>query len=290
MSTFDSPPAQPELPSLDAAVTKAGAENFPVAPFFLPARQRRHLMAVYAFARFVDDLGDAPEGGPPSDRLARLDAVEADITRMYHGYPTLPVTKALLPTALECSLPADDLRLLVEANRCDQVKSRYETYTALRGYCMLSADPVGRLVLHVFGVATPERFALSDRICTALQLVEHWQDVREDYLHGRVYLPQEDLRRFGVTESDLGADHSSPALRKLIAFQVERTRQLLDLGIPLVRTLHGRSRVAVAAFAAGGRAALHAIEAADFDVLSTAPRPGRFRIASQALRIVALGR
>jgi squalene synthase HpnC len=247
-------------------------------------------MAVYAFARFVDDLGDAPEGGPSSDRLARLDAVDADIDRMYAGRPTLPVTTALLPTALECQLPAADLHLLVEANRCDQVKSRYETYTALRGYCTLSADPIGRLVLHVFGAATPERFALSDRICTALQLVEHWQDVREDYLRGRVYLPQEDLRRFGVAESDLGADHSSPALRKLISFEVERTRQLLDLGVPLVRTLRGRAAAAIAAFAAGGRAALRAIEAADFDVLPNAPRPGRMRVATQALRILALGR
>ncbi len=297
MSVEPPPLAAPGLPSLAAVLAKSGGENFPVAPFFLPARTRRHLMAIYGFARFTDDVGDEgrPDGdGTPTEaattgtaRLALLDALDGEIDRMYDGAPTLPVTRALLPTVRACALPAGPLHRLVAANRCDQVKNRYETYAALRAYCALSADPVGELVLHVFRSATPERIALSDRVCTALQLAEHWQDVGEDYARGRVYLPQEDLRHFRVAESDLAASSASPQVRRLLEFQVERTHELLDLGLPLVRSLHGRPRLAVAAFIGGGRAALHAVAAKDFDVLGGAPRPGRARVAVQAMRALA---
>jgi phytoene/squalene synthetase len=145
---------------------------------------------------------------------------------------------------------------LIEANRQDQRVSRYPRFEDLVGYCELSANPVGELVLHVFGARTEERVRWSDAICTALQLAEHWQDVEEDYAAGRVYIPQEDLERFGVAEEDL----SGPAFRALMAFEVERARSILREGLPLVRSVRGRQRLAVAAFAGGGLAALEAVE------------------------------
>ena len=153
--------------------------------------------------------------------------------------------------------------------------SSYATWEDLRSYCALSADPVGELVLEVFGLATPARVALSDSICTGLQLTEHCQDVAEDHAAGRVYLPLEDLGRFGCEVQELGASHASGPLRGVIAFEVQRARRLLDAGLPLLRELRGRPRLGVAGFVAGGRAALDAIEAAGYDVLAGAPRAGR---------------
>jgi squalene synthase HpnC len=160
---------------------------------------------------------------------------------------------------------------------------RYATWAELRGYCELSADPVGRLVLHVFGAATPDRFTASDAVCTALQLVEHCQDVAEDLARGRLYLPAEDLARFGVREAELREPHASAAVRALLRFEVERVRALLDRGAPLVRSLRGRARLAVAGFVAGGRAAADAIERRGFDVLPGAPRPRRRDLARRLL-------
>jgi squalene synthase HpnC len=187
-------------------------------------------------------------------------------------------------------MPEEPLRRLVEANRLDQRVASYETFDDLRRYCTLSADPVGRLVLSCVGLATPERVALSDQVCTGLQLVEHWQDVAEDHGRGRVYLPQEDVRRFGVTEADLAAEHASPALRALLAFEAARAAKLLDAGLPLVASLRGAAKVAVAGFVAGGRAALHAITAADFDVLPGAPKPTKPRTAREALAVLLVRR
>jgi len=160
--------------------------------------------------------------------------------------------------------------------RCrDQIVDRYATLDALLDYCRLSAAPVGELVLDVFGAATPDRIELSDQVCFALQICEHLQDVAEDRRRGRVYLPLEDLDRFGCTVDDLSASTASPQLRALLAFEVERARSLLDAGAPLIRRLRGRAALAVAGFVAGGRAALNAIEHADYDVLSLRPRPSR---------------
>jgi squalene synthase HpnC len=173
---------------------------------------------------------------------------------------------------------------LIEANRLDQRVSRYATWEELRGYCALSADPVGELVLGVLGSATPERVALSDSICTALQLTEHCQDVAEDLARGRVYLPAEDLARFGCTVGDLAAAHAGEPLREVLAFEVARARGLLRDGAPLIGELPGRARFALAGFVAGGRAALDAIERAGYDVLPGPPRAGRWR------RLLVLGR
>jgi squalene synthase HpnC len=276
--------AQATLQTIDA---KASVENFPVASRLLPARWRRHLLAIYGFARLVDDVGDEA----PGDRLALLDAVEEDLDRVVgDGLPTLAVLRRLAPTVRTCRLPLDPFHRLIEANRRDQTELRYERYTDLLDYCTLSANPVGHLVLGVFGVADPERVALSDAICTALQLVEHWQDVAEDAANGRIYLPAEDLRRFGCTPADLAGAQASPALRRLLAFEVSRAQALMTRGTPLVATLSGSARIAVAGFVAGGQAALDALGAADFDVLSGPPRASRARIARGTLtRLLARG-
>ncbi len=216
---------------------------------------------------------------PAGERLAALDWLEAELERAFRGEAEHPLLVRLTGTLRECSLTRQPFVRLIEANRVDQRVSRYQTWTQLHGYCALSADPVGELVLAVFGLASPARIALSDSICTALQLTEHCQDVAEDLARGRVYLPPEDLRRFGCSETDLAGEHASEALREVLAFEVARARGLLADGLPLVAQLRGRPRLAVAAFLAGGRAALDAIERARYDVLAGPPRAGRVRRA-----------
>jgi squalene synthase HpnC len=270
-------------------MARAGGENFPVASRVLPRGVREHLLALYGFARLVDELGDAVAtgadgaGGPP-EKLAALDWLEGELERVYAGAARHPLLVGLQGTVRECALPREPFLRLIEANRVDQRVARYDTWEQLLGYCRLSADPVGELVLGVFGRATPERVALSDRICTALQLAEHWQDVAEDLRAGRIYLPAEDLARFGCTERDLAQAAAAWRVKGLIAFEVARTRELLGEGVPLIGTLHGRERLAVAAFVSGADAALGAIERAGYDVLGGPPRAGRAR------RAVALAR
>jgi squalene synthase HpnC len=282
-----------------AAGAKAGAENFPVALRLLPARYRGYLAAIYGFARSADDMGDE---APPGERLALLDELEADIGRLYRtppgaapaspagGGPRLAVVRALAPAVAACAIPAQPFLDLIAANRQDQAVSRYQSFGDLLAYCQLSANPVGRLVLHVFGAATPRREALSDKVCTALQLAEHWQDVAEDLRAGRIYLPAEDMERFGCSERDLAAPAAGPAVRALIAFEERRARALLDEGAPIVGTLRGAARAAVAGYVAGGRAALAAIAASGHDVLRATPRPGRWRVAAELVRAYAAGR
>jgi squalene synthase HpnC len=264
-----------QLPSAEAVLAKAPGENFPVASKLLPRQVRAHLLALYAFARLVDDVGD--EAGDRAPEL--LEWIERDLDRVYGGTPENPVMRRLAATVRECNLPREPFARLIEANRRDQVVTRYETFDDLLGYCELSANPVGCLVLEVFGAASPERVALSDRVCSALQLVEHWQDVKEDAERGRVYLPREDLERFGVADGELAADSASDRFRHLIAFEVARTRELLRAGARLVGTLHGRLRLAVAGFVAGGEATLRAIERLDYDVMRSTPRATPFGFA-----------
>jgi squalene synthase HpnC len=252
-------------------VRKARHENFPVASRLLPRRYRQHLLNIYRFARSVDDAGDE---GEPGGRLPLLDAVEADLDRLYAGSePRLPFVRALAGTVRTCAIPAEPLRRLVAAGRRDQSVTRYATFEDLLGYCELSANPVGHLVLHVFGEATPARFALSDRVCSALQVIEHCQDVAEDHDRGRVYLPAEELRRFGVTEEDLTRPPATASLRGVVALQAGRARTLLESGVPLAASLTGFARLAVAGYVAGGRATLSALERAGYDVVGHAVRP-----------------
>jgi len=259
----------------DVIAARAATENFPVALFVLSANQRRHLMAIYRFARLTDQIGDAAHG----DRLAMLDELQRQVNTCVDADTNAgarhPIIETLLPTIRECGLPIGPFHRLIDANRLDQRKHRCESYQELLDYCDLSANPVGELVLHVFGVATSERIRQSDAVCTGLQFVEHWQDVKEDYAAGRIYLPSEDLVKFGCREEELGADTASHALRELLCFECERAHALLDEGVPLVRSLRGRARLAIGGFVAGGRAALDAIARNAYDVMGGAPRARR---------------
>ncbi|MBC7272809.1 MAG: squalene synthase HpnC [Streptomyces sp.] len=280
-------PGDPERDTLD----KAAAENFPVAPFFLPRAWRTDLMAVYGFARLVDDIGDgdlAPGGADAAllgvapedaeDRLLLLDAFEADLRRVFDGTPRHPLLRRLQPTVRARALTPEPFLGLIAANRQDQLVKRYETYDDLLAYCELSANPVGRLVLAVTGTTTPERIRRSDAICTALQIVEHLQDVAEDLGRDRIYLPAADMKRFHVQEADLAPDSAGASLRALVAYEAQRARELLNEGAPLVGSVHGRLRLLLAGFVAGGRAAIDAIAAADYDVLPGPPKPGKIRL------------
>jgi squalene synthase HpnC len=253
----------------DRIMSKAGSENFPVASRLLPVATRSHLMAIYGFARLVDDIGDEA----PGDRSNLLDWLESELDLVYEGHPGHPLMRRLAATVRRFHVPRTPFQRLIAANRQDQVVSSYATFDDLLAYCELSANPVGHLVLHVFEAVTPEHIRRSDAICTGLQLVEHWQDVAEDLRRGRVYLPQEDLERFGVNSDELRAARSSIGVRRMMAFEVWRARHLLDRGAPLAGALGGRAGLAVAAFVAGGHSALDAIGRAGYDVLSGDPRP-----------------
>lgn len=274
-------------PAAEAVMARAASENFPVASCVLPRRVRAHLLAVYGFARLVDELGDADAGGGTQERLAALDWLEQELERAFRGEAEHPLLVEVAASVRECGLAREPFARLIEANRVDQRVSRYETWAQLRGYCALSADPVGEIVLGVLGLATPERVALSDSICTALQLAEHCQDVAEDLARGRIYLPAEDLRRFGCGEAELDAAHAGGPLRQVLAFELARARTLMEDGAPLIAELRGRPRLAVAAFVAGGRAAVEAIERAGYDVLASPPRAGRARRAATLVRTIS---
>src|SRR6266566_4177721 len=293
-----------------AVAAKAAHENFPVALRMLPRTYRHHLMAVYVFARTADDLGDQ---APAAERLALLADLEADVKALYAsiggsnagtaagasgqagepGQPAKrpqPAVAGLRRTVLECEIPMQPFVDLIRANQQDQVVTRYQTFEDLVGYCQLSANPVGRIVLHIFGSFTADRAEQSDYVCTGLQLAEHWQDVAEDLKAGRIYLPLEDMAVHGCGEDDLTAGRAGPAVRELMAFEVGRARSLIDTGAPLVGTLRGAARAAVAGYFAGGRAALAAIDAAEYDVMAVTPRPGRGRTLVELARAFARGR
>ena len=264
-------------PSAAAISGRADGENFAVASRLLPRAQREHLLALYGFARLADELGDELDG----DRLAALDWLERELDLAYAGSATHPLLRRLEPTLVACRLPRDPFGRLIEANRQDQRVRRYQSWQSLRAYCHLSADPVGELVLHVFGAATPERVQRSNEICTALQLIEHCQDVTEDLARDRVYMPLDDLALFGLRVDDLAAPARSQAVRRLIEFEVARARGLLRDGTPLIATLRGRARLAVAGFVGCGHAALDAIVANGCNVADGPPRASnRARLAA----------
>jgi squalene synthase HpnC len=278
---------QADAARLDAMMTRSTRENFPVALRMLPARHRRHLMAVYGFARITDDIGDE---APPAERPRMLAELEEDLARLIDGQARLPVIRALEPTICGLGVPEQLFIDIISANRQDQIVSRYETFAELAGYCRLSANPIGRMVLYVFGEFSERRAELSDRVCTALQLAEHWQDVAEDYRAGRIYLPGADLRQYGVAEADLAAPAASPRLLGLMTFETKRAAELLDSGAPLVGTLHGTARLAVGGYVAGGRAALDSIAGVGYDVLAHQAAPGKRTLAAKLLRTVVTGR
>jgi squalene synthase HpnC len=263
-----------------ASVAKrARGENFPVASLAFPRQLRPHIRALYAYARLVDILGDELDGGPPA-RLAALNELEREVNAAFAGQASWAVLVEAQPTIREFDLPREPFMRLIEANRMDQRISDYESWDDLKGYCVHSADPCGRLVLGVLRrLDDAEAVALSDDVCTGLQLVNFLQDVPRDLALGRVYLPAEDRRRFEVSEL---ARPNEP-LRRLQEFEAGRARGLLASGEPLGRRLGGRTGRAVTAFARGGLAAIEALERADFDVFSRRPKPSRARLARTAM-------
>lgn len=271
----------------ESPLDQAGDENFSVAARLLPPGIRQHLLAIYVYARLVDDIGDEATG----NRITLLDKVSRDLDRIYAGrMPEHAMLADLARTIQTCRIPREPFDALIEANRQDQFVHSYATYADLVGYCELSANPVGHLVLYVFGKATPERMVLSDRICTALQILEHCQDVVEDMTDkGRIYLPQEDLDRFGVQPADLKGPPASTEVRALLAFQTQRALRLLDDGTPLVGTLTGTARLAISGYLAGGIATAEAIAMAGYDVMSGTPKPGKLSTLRYWASLLATG-
>jgi squalene synthase HpnC len=237
-----------EQPGAPAILEQAKHENFPVALRVLPGALRTRLETIYGFARLVDELGDEYAG----DRNAALDWLELELDRAFEGRAEHPLLQRVTTFVRVTHAPRDPFLRLIEANRQDQIVSRYATWDELAQYCTLSANPVGELVLWSIDAATPERIRLSDDVCTALQLVEHLQDVDEDLARGRVYVPAEDLERFGV-------DDVTQLPSALVEFEVTRANKLLASGSPLVASLRGAGKLAVAAYVGGGRAAANAL-------------------------------
>lgn len=252
-------------------------ENFSVLSWFLPRALRPHFSSVYAFCRHTDDLGD--EGtGTPEERLALLDQWEHDLRRCFAPgeTPEHPYLIALHETIRHFDLPPEPFLALIKANRMDQLVRHYPTYADLLHYCEHSANPVGQLVLMLYGYRDAERQRCSDAICTALQLTNFWQDIaRDERERGRIYLPMEDMARFGYNEAALRHSMCTPAFQALMAYEVERTRALFHDGLPLLARLEGLPRRAIALFALGGLNILAAIERQRYDVFAHRPTLSR---------------
>ncbi len=258
-------------------------ENFPIGSWLLPRRLRRDLAAVYAFARLGDDLADEGDA-PASARIAALDVVESKLVACAADPDAAadPVFLALGHTIAHHALALQPFRDLLVAFRRDAAGEtrRFATFAQLLDYCRHSANPVGRIVLGLFGCADAERVARADDVCTALQLTNFWQDVRGDFVErGRVYVPDDDLARFPGSRDALDAGCATPGFRACLAFEVGRTRELFQRGAVLADLVDGRLRREVRLFVDGGRAILDRIEAQDYDVLAHRPRLGRGDLA-----------
>jgi len=270
-------------------LAKTHYENFTVVSWFFPKTLRLAMYSVYAFCRYTDDLGDEADG----DRLALLDAWEEDLRRCYDGVPRHQVLRALQQTVQGHKVPIEPFLKLIEANRMDQQVKRHPTYADLLHYCDHSANPVGRMVLHVFGYDDPERQRLSDATCTALQLANFWQDVLRDYALGRIYIPLEDMERFGYGEEELVRGEFNERFAALMRFEVDRTRSLFDEGARLVHTVEGELRLDLRLFTMGGVSVLDAIEAQGYDVLGKRPvvsKAKKARLAASGLVQLATGK
>jgi squalene synthase HpnC len=286
--------ATPEkAPSLEEAreycrrLARTHYENFSVATWFLPKRLQQHFFNVYAYCRISDDLGD--EVGDPALSLHLLDEWESELEACYHGQPRHPVFVALSETVRTCAIPQHEFADLLTAFRQDQTVTRYETFDDLLGYCRYSANPVGHLVLHVCGYRDAERQKLSDFTCTALQLANFWQDVSVDYQKGRIYLPLESLRRFGVTENDIAQQRNTPAFREMMKSEVARAREWFQKGLPLASLVDRELAIDIELFTRGGQEILNAIERQGYAVLGRRPAISKTRKLALVAR-AALGK
>jgi squalene synthase HpnC len=266
-------------------LAKTHYENFSVATWFLPAKLRQHFYNVYAYCRISDDLGD--EVGNPQQSLELLDQWESELNACYATAPRHPVFVALAETVKQFSIPQHEFSDLLVAFRQDQTITRFETFNDVLGYCHYSANPVGHLVLYLCGYSDAERQQLSDFTCTALQLANFWQDVAVDYGKGRIYLPLEDLRRYGVSEDDIAQRRATPQFIALMKFEVERAREWFARGFPLVKKVSKELAIDIELFSRGGQEILNAIERQGFDVLKVRPVISKTRKLLLVARAVA---
>lgn len=246
-------------------------ENFPVASILLPARLRPAVQTLYAFARGADDIAD--EGDASNDeRLAGLERYATQLNAITHGDPVEDDQFRQLATVIrQYALPTQPLFQLLSAFKQDVVKKRYQTYPELLDYCDRSANPVGQLILHLYGQATDENLRDANAICSALQLINFWQDVAVDWQKQRIYIPVEDLQRFGVTEQQIDTQGCDAAWRALMQFEIRRTRELMLSGSPLARRLRGRIGLELRGVVQGGLRILEKIEMANEDVFRDRP-------------------
>ncbi|MGC8550188.1 MAG: squalene synthase HpnC [Acidobacteriaceae bacterium] len=264
-----------EKPTLEEArawckrLTETHYENFHVASWFLPERLRVHFHSIYAYCRVSDDLGD--EVGNTEQSLALLDLWGRELEACYRGEARHPVFVALADTIRVCEIPKEPFADLLVAFKQDQVKTRFETMEEVLAYCRYSANPVGRLVLYVCGYRDGERFALSDSTCSGLQLANFWQDVKVDWQKDRVYFPQADMRRFGVTDETIAKGVMTPEFRELMRYEVEYARELFKKGSPLIGMVDRDLAMDLDLFTRGGMEILRAIEEQDYDVLRARP-------------------
>ncbi len=278
-------------PTLDAArawcrkLAESHYENFHVATWFLPKALRPHFHSIYAYCRISDDLGD--EVGDRSAALALLDLWGRELDACYEGQARHPVFVALAETIRACSIPKKPFAHLLIAFRQDQTTTRYELLPEVLGYCRYSANPVGRLVLYACGEASEENFRLSDATCTALQLANFWQDVRVDFAKGRVYLPQDHMWRFGVSDETIARGVATPEFRALLRHEVDYARSLFEQGLPLIGRVNRDLALDLDLFSRGGLEILRAIERRNYDVLSA--RPAISKRTRLALVLRALG-
>ena len=260
-------------------------ENFHVASWFLPRALRPHFHSIYAYCRISDDLGD--EVPDHAQALALLNLWGRELDACYQGRARHPVFVALAETIRAYSIPKEPFADLLVAFRQDQTVTRFETMRDVLAYCRYSANPVGRLVLYTCGEVSEENLRLSDYTCSALQLANFWQDVRVDYGKGRVYLPQEDMRRFGVSDETMASGIATPEFRSLLRYEVDYTRGMFEDGLPLIGRVQRDLALDLDLFSRGGLEILRAIERCDYDVLSA--RPAITKSAKIQLALRALG-
>jgi len=278
-------------PTLDLArawckqLAESHYENFHVATWFLPKALRPHFHAIYAYCRISDDLGD--EVGDRSTALALLDLWGRELDACYEGRARHPVFVALTETIRACSIPKGPFADLLAAFRQDQTVTRYHSMKEVLDYCRYSANPVGRLVLYACGYADEQRFVLSDATCSALQLANFWQDVRVDFAKYRVYLPQDDMKRFGVSDDTIAKGVATPEFRALLAYEVDFARGLFEEGLPLIGMVGRDLAIDLDLFSRGGLEILRAIQRRDYDVLSARPAISKATKFALALRAVS---
>jgi squalene synthase HpnC len=280
-------PSEAEAREYCRRLARSHYENFSVASWFLPGGLRQHFFNVYAYCRIADDLAD--EAGDTAASLQLLEQWQAELGACYAGRARHPVFVALAETVHKFEIPKYEFVDLLTAFRQDQSIRRYETFDDLLGYCRFSANPVGHLVLYLCGYRDPERQQLSDFTCTALQFANFWQDVSADFAKGRIYLPLEDLRRFGVSEEVIRDGENTSAFCEMLRFEVERAREWFVQGLPLIAKVDRALATDIELFSRAGQEILNAIERQHYAVLGRRPAISKTRKLALVAR-AALGK